>query len=386
MNTLKLVLKEIAHRKTNFAMSVVAVSTAVALFVTFMTSGQGYRRETRRIMRDMGQNLRIIPRETTMDEFWTQGFSSHTMPEAYVHRFSKLRGYSYTHLVATLQKNVEWRGRTVTLTGMLPEVLPLDKRQQSPMTFSIHPGHLYVGSQVAEIFKLQEGDEVDLLGHTFTVKRILVETGSKEDICVYGHLHDIQRVLGLPGRINEIKALECLCLIESSKQPIDPLVLAREQLAQILPEGKVILLQGIAEIRQKQRAAMEGYLAFIMPTILVVCGAWIAVLTMMNVRDRRQEIGIMRALGHGSTAIAGLFLGKALLVGLVGAFFGYFIGTGLALKYGPEIFKTTAKAIRPEYPLLAWAVIVAPVFAAVAGFVPITLAVAQEPADILREG
>lgn len=386
MNASRLILKEIAHRKINFAMGVVAVSTAVALFVTFMTSGQAYRRETRRIMRDMGQNLRIIPKETPMDEFWTRGFSSHTMPEEYVYRFSNLKGYSYTHLVATLQKSVEWKGRTVILTGLLPEVLPLDKRQQSPMTFSVKPGDAYVGYQVANIFKMEESEKIDIYDNPFTVKKVLSETGSKDDIRIYGHLHDIQKVLDLPGQINEIKALECLCLIESSDKDIDPRLLAQKQLAEILPEGKVIILQGIAKIREKQRAAMEGYLAFIMPIILVVCGAWIAVLAMMNVRDRRQEIGIIRALGHNSSKIAVLFLGKSVLIGLVGAFIGYFAGTALALKYGPEIFKITAKAIKPEYSLMTWAVIVAPVFAAIASFIPVTIAVAEDPAETLREG
>jgi len=379
MNVFKLILKEIAHRKINFAMGVVAVSTAVALFVAFMTSGQAYRRETRILMRDMGQNLRIVPRETPIDEFWTQGFSSHTMPEEYVYKFANLKGYSYTHLVATLQKSVEWQGRTVILTGILPEVLPLDKRNQSPMTFSVKPGSAYVGYQVANIFKIEEGEKIDIFDNPFTVKKVLFETGSKDDIRIYGHLHDIQKVLDLPGQINEIKALECLCLIESSDKDIDPRVLAEKQLAKILPEGKVILLQGIAKIREKQRSAMEGYLAFIMPIILVVCGAWIAVLTMMNVRDRRQEIGIIRALGHNSSKIAVLFLGKSLLIGLVAAFIGYFAGTALALKYGPEIFKVTAKAIKPEYGLLTWAVIVAPVFAAIASFIPVTIAVTQDP-------
>ena len=386
MNVSRLILKEIAHRKINFAMCVIAVSTAVALFVTFMTSGQAYRRETRRIMRDMGQNLRIIPKETTMDEFWTQGFSSHTMPEEYVHKFANLKGYSYTHLVATLQKSVEWEERTIILTGILPEVLPLDKRHQSPMTFSVKPGDAYVGYQVANIFKMQESEKIDIYDNPFTVKKVLSETGSKDDIRIYGHLHDIQKVLHLPGQINEIKALECLCLIESSDKDIDPRVLAQKQLAEILPEGKVIMLQGIAKIREKQRAAMEGYLAFIIPIILVVCGAWIAVLAMMNVRDRRQEIGIIRALGHNSSRIAVLFLGKSLLIGLVGAFIGYFAGTTLALKYGPEIFKITAKAIKPEYSLITWVVIVAPVFSAIASFIPVTIAVAQDPADTLREG
>jgi ABC-type lipoprotein release transport system permease subunit len=386
MNVSRLILKEIVHRKINFAMGVVAVTTAVALFVTFMTSGQAYRRETRRIMRDMGQNLRIIPKETTMDEFWTQGFSSHSMPEQYVHKFANIKGYSYTHLVATLQKSVEWQGRTVILTGILPEVLPLDKRQQSPMTFSVNPGEAYMGHQVANIFKIREGDKISIFDNPFTVKKVLLETGSQDDIRIYGHLHDIQVALDLPGQINEIKALECLCLIESSGKDIDPRLLAEKQLAEILPEGKVVLLQGIARIRQKQRAVMEGYLAFIMPIILAVCGAWIAVLTMMNVRDRRQEIGIIRALGHNSGKIAVLFLGKSLLIGLVGAFIGYFAGTALALEYGPEIFKVTAKAIKPEYSLMKWAVLVAPVFAAIAGFIPVTVAVAQDPADTLREG
>lgn len=386
MNVSRLILKEIAHRKINFAMGVVAASTAVALFVTFVTSGQAYRRETRRIMRNMGQNLRIIPKETTMDEFWTQGFSSHTMPEEYVYEFAKEPDYSYTHLTATLQKSVEWKGRKVILTGILSEVFPPDKRHQSPMTFSVKRGDAYVGYQVASIFKMEEGEKIDIFDNPFTVKKVLFETGSKDDIRIYGHLHDIQKVLDLPGQINEIKALECLCQIESSDKGIDPRVLAKKQLAEILPEGKVIMLQGIAKIRENQRAAMEGYLAFIMPTILVVCGAWIAVLTMMNVRDRRQEIGIIRALGHNSSKIAVLFLGKSLLIGLVGAFIGYFAGTALALKYGPEIFKVTAKAIKPEYSLMTWAVIVAPIFAAIASFIPVTIAVAQDPADTLREG
>jgi len=321
MNVFKLILKEIAHRKINFAMGVVAVSTAVALFVTFMTSGQAYRRETRRIMRDMGQNLRIIPKETTMDEFWTQGFSSHTMPEDYVYKFANLKGYSYTHLVATLQQSVEWQGRTVILTGILPEVLPLDKRHQSPMTFSVKPGDAYLGYQVASIFKIEEGEKIDIFDKPFRLKKVLFETGSKDDIRIYGHLHDIQKVLDLPGQINEIKALECLCLIESSDKNIDPRVLAKKQLAE-----------------------------------------------------------------HNSSKIAVLFLGKSFLIGLVGAFIGYFAGTAVALKYGPEIFKITAKAIKPEYSLMTWAVIVAPIFATIASFIPVTIAVTQDPAETLREG
>jgi len=310
------------------------------------------------------------------------------MPEEYVHRFASLEGFSYTHLTATLQKKVLWRGMNIILAGILPEVLPLDKRHQKPMTFSVEPGTVYLGFEVAEAARslgIEKGGEIDILGRTFTVVKCLSRTGSSDDIRVYGHLHDIQSILNLEGKINEIKALECLCLIEDENDKRSMLAIAQEQLAQILPEAKVILLQGIAEIRQKQRAAMEGYLAFLMLVILAVCGAWVGVLAMVNVWDRQQEIGIMRALGYGSGRITLLFLGKAVIIGLLGAAAGFFIGTALTLNFGPGIFRVTAKAIKPEYAWLAWSLIVAPVFTAVSSFIPAMIAITYDPAVTLRE-
>ena len=385
MTTLSLIFKEIIHRKFNFLLGLLAVLTAVALFVAFVTTGQAYRRQTRRVMRDMGQNLRIIPKETSIDEFWSAGFSQQTMPEEYVHRFASLQGYSYTHLTATLQKKVVWRDMNIILTGILPEVLPLDKRDQSPMTFSVKPGTVYIGFELARSLGLKRNDEIDIFGKSFTVVKCLSQSGSSDDIRIYGHLHDIQSVLNLEGRINEIKALECLCLIESDKTDMDPFAMAQQQLAEILPEAKVVLLRGIADIRQKQRAAMEGYLAFIMLFVVVACGAWIGVLAMMNVRDRRQEIGIMRALGYGSGKITLLFLGKSVVIGLLGAVAGFLVGTAIALNAGPDIFRITAKAIKPEYVLLAWSLVAAPIFAAVSSFIPAMAAVTCDPAVTLRE-
>lgn len=384
MTTLKLIVKEIAHRKINFLLGLLVVLAAIALFVAFVTTGRAYRRETRRIMRDMGQNLRIIPKETGIDEFWSVGFSEHTMPEEYVYRFASLKDYEYTHLTATLQKKVKWRDKNVILTGILPEVFPLDKLQQKPMIFSVEPGTVYVGFELARMLNIKAGDEIDLFGKPFTVVKCLSESGSSDDIRIYGDLHDIQDILNMKGKINEIKALECLCLIESGETDMDPRLLAQRHLAKILPEAKVILLQGIAEVRQKQRAAMEGYLAFIMPFIIIACGAWIGVLAMMNVRDRQQEVGIMRALGYSSGRVAMLFLGKAVIIGLLGAVAGFLVGTALALNFCPDIFKITAKAIKPEFVLLGWALIAAPVFAAVSSFIPVTIAVTHDPADTLR--
>ncbi len=63
MKTAHLIIKEIMHRKGNFLLSLLAVVTAVALFTAFFTTGEASKRETTRLMRDIGLNLRIIPKE-----------------------------------------------------------------------------------------------------------------------------------------------------------------------------------------------------------------------------------------------------------------------------------------------------------------------------------
>lgn len=382
MSTLRSILKEIQHRKVNFLLSLLAVVTAVALFVGFFTTGEASKRETSRLMRDIGFNLRIVPRETDMTRFWARGFSEHTMPEEYVQRFAGKKNISYTHLLATLQKRVSWRGLEVLLTGIASEEIAPDGRKKAPMdtAFRIARGEAYVGHEIALALDLKVGQPIELFGAQMTVHKCLPETGSADDARITVNLADAQKILGEEGRINEIQALECLC-----RDPnVDSLDLLRAQIEEILPEAKVLQSRATAKAREKQRLMVEGYFAFILPVIVVVCAAWIGVLAMMNVRDRRPEIGILRALGYGTGRIVVLFLGRGILIGAIGAILGYFLGTTLALTFGPGIFQVTADRIAPIPLLLAWSLIAAPALSAVASFIPTVTAVVQDPAVTLR--
>lgn len=384
MGITRLVFKEIRFRKVNFVLSLLAVITAVALFVVFVTTGESYRNETRKIQLGMGQNLRIIPKETRMDQYWSVGFSEFTMPEEYVFRFAALDGYEYTHLTATLQRAIEIEGRRVVLTGILPEVMP-PGRNQPPIMFAVKRGEVYVGSEVARFFGIEEGSEMELLGARFRVTKCLSPTGSSDDIKIFGHLEDVQELLELTGQINEIRALECLCLIESGQTELDALSIAEAQLAEILPEGKALLLKGIADVREQQRATMEGYLGLLAPLIIIAAGASIGILSMLNVRERYDEIGILRAIGYGSLALTRLFMGRAVILGLLGAPLGFVLGGVVALKFGPEIFSLTAGTMRLNLVWLAWLVILAPAFTAIAAFIPMVSAVTWDPVRTLRD-
>ena len=101
-----LIYKEILHRKLNFVLALLAVTFAVAFFVSFFTANEASNRETIRLTRDMGFNLRIIPKKTDMNKFWANGYSDLSMPEEYVDLFWGFKNFSFAHLTAILHKKI----------------------------------------------------------------------------------------------------------------------------------------------------------------------------------------------------------------------------------------------------------------------------------------
>ena len=376
-----LIFKEIRHRKTNFALGLLAVMMAVALFISFFTAAKASNRETARLMLSLGFNLHIIPKDTNMNEFLLTGLPDKTMPEQYTEKLASQKKISYNHLMATLQKKITWRGLDVVLTGLAPEVSP-PGRKMPPMKDPIERGNLYVGYRVAKALGLNENYVVEIKDKTFKVVECLSESGGTDDIRIQCNLRDAQEILELPGRISEIRAVDCLCFAPTD----DPASILRKEIGPLLPEAQVFHTRAIASARAKTRQMIRNLFAVIVPFVVIACGVWIGVLAVMNVRDRQQEIGIMRALGYGSGRITMLFLGKALTIGLVGALVGFLVGTGLALKFGPPIFKLTAETmIKPNMSLLLYCLVFAPVFAAVSSFIPAMIAVTYDPAVTLRE-
>jgi len=376
---LRMMLAEIAHRKANFFSALIAVIAAVAISVGVVTVCDASRRETVRLMRDMGFNLLIVPEGTNMTDFWARSFAEGEMPEDYVYRLADSGLITVQHLVARLQKRVTWEGKDVLLTGALPEVQMTGGPIKSPMGLDIAPGSAYVGHHIADSASIGVGDEVDVLGRTLKVVAVIEEQGSIDDIRIYGHLHDVQEILGRPGRINEIEALQCLC---SGKRSLGDL---REDLRSILPGVEVTELRSIAIARAETRKMVERFAGVMVPAVMLIATIWVGLNAMRNVNDRRTEIGILRALGVSSWPIAALFLGKMMLVGVIGAVVGWGVGTAVAIHYGTEIFHVTAKAIAPLYGLLGWSVACSALLCLVATWLPAMSAVTQDPAEVLSE-
>ena len=121
------------------------------------------------------------------------------------------------------------------------------------------------------------------------------------------------------------------------------------------------------------------------PLLLIACMIWIAISSLINVNQRRQEIGILKALGFGIPKIAVLFFLRAAFAGLIGALIGYLLGTALALEFGPNIFIVAPNSVKALLMLLWWAILIAPVLACISAFIPIMWAVSRDTAISLKE-
>jgi len=484
MSTTRLLIAEITHRKMNFLLALLAVAVAATLFVAGPTIVGGYsaettalvteetarskeelaqmhqktagklkqmqkeadakmaklEKETKRIMRDLGFNLRIVHRDTDMTSLFTE-FKAVDMPEEYIQRLAKSPELTkVVHLVASLKQKIKWEGRTRLLVGFAPETVQTHIEKKPPMGFKIPVGQVYLGYEAAikrsengkpVFYKARHkdkdgkpiaGEKITIEGKSFEVARILPQKGDHNDVMIAMNLRDAQAVLDKPGKITEILALGCKC------KTIDRLAEISEQLEKVLPEAKVTEWQGKAIARAKQRDAvkkfykesaskykkdrqslldkeeeeqqqivaglektrgqtqssMTGLFWIVTPLVITACCAFVGLMTWVNVRERRTEIGLLRALGRGEGSIAALFLGKSLLVGGFGGLIGCGLGYGVAQGIS-NTMNVAAEYFSLNYALLAATIIGAPLIAALAAYLPTRVAIAQDPAVVLME-
>lgn len=114
---------------------------------------------------------------------------------------------------------------------------------------------------------------------------------------------------------------------------------------------------------------------------LLVGGVGIFTIMTIAVRERTQEIGLLRAIGARRSRIAQLFVGEAMLLSAVGGAGGLALGISIVLL-AQWALPAMPAAISPLYVVLSLAIAV--VIGLVAGVLPARAAAQLEPLDALR--
>ncbi len=427
-----LVKREIIHKKTGFLSGVFSLLMATAGFIAVSIVLQSHDAATekmheemegalrfemaeqedyyRRIMRDIGYNLFIIHKEQSESELRTLGYPTTYLDYEDVWKLAHGESATMNHLLPVLQKRIAWEEQNmeIMLSGIRgqvpvfakPRFLTEEGEYRSPMTERVPDGMTDLGHDVATSLELSSGDEITIKGESFLVNRIYPSRGTINDMTVWIPLDKAQAIFGKEGKINGIYALECLqslnvpggvvgqvtaILPHVKVQKFSSQIEARIDVRQRAQEGHKEVVASVMAHRETSREQMERFASVLIPLLVFGAGAWIFILIYNNMRERRAETGIFRAVGISKGSVLKIFLAKAVVMGVAGGVTGCFLGLGLGMWWGEvEWAAGTGLAVLNFRTLLA-GLLLAPVLSFLAGLLPALLASNQEPAVILRK-
>ena len=425
MNLWRVMAGEIGYRKMTFVLGCVSAAVAVGAITCSTALLRGHDLRTgklieikeaktraemarmeddyRVIMKRMGYNVMILHKDQDIAELHSLGYPSVTMPEVYAETLAAARLQTLNHLLPVLQKRVLWPeiGEKILLTGVRGQMqLPGRKGSRTPIMAPVPDGYIALGNAVAARADVTAGEKITLMGETFKVERVEAMRGTADDMAVWADLEKVQGWLKEPGRINGILALECVCHSESLGQIVGQVtgvlpdtqvfefsskVQGRAEARKRAAETRKVTLQAELEQRLGLRAERQRLMATVEPLAVAGAALWMLLLAYGNARDRRSEIGMLRAIGVREKQILALFLGKAALMGLVGGVAGIavgllvgFLASGVAAAWHEIWWLAGGRTV-----LLVF--MMGPLLGCLATSWPAVRAARKDPADVLGE-
>jgi len=238
--------------------------------------------------------------------------------------------------------------------------------------------HCLVGRNVARQFNLAPGSTLNLKyidsSAQLTVAGVL-DSGGPDDNQIFASLPIVQRLAKLRGLEGQIG------LVQLSVQGTAAEISAyAAQLAKALPQFEVRPIRQVTEAE----GAMLGrirLLIFSMVLLILVLTALCVLATMAALAmERREDVGLMKALGGSISRIVGLFLAEVGALGAAGGLIGCVVGLALSHWMGERVFGAVIAARWEVFPLTVGLMVIV----ALAGALPLRLLGKVKPAVILR--
>jgi putative ABC transport system permease protein len=232
-----------------------------------------------------------------------------------------------------------------------------------------------VGRNAAQQLKLAPGGQLELnyLGRAarMTVAGI-VDAGGAEDNQVFVNLPVAQELAGLTGQIGLVQL--------SINGPSKTIEAYAQRLATALPGFEVRPIRQVTEAEGELLNRIRLLILSMVLLILILTALCVLATMAALAMERREDVGLMKALGGSISRIVGLFLAEVGVLGAVGGLAGCIVGVALSHWMGQRVFGTAISARWEIFPLT----VALMVGAALAGALPLRRLGNVKPAVILR--
>jgi putative ABC transport system permease protein len=327
--------------------------------------------------RAFGANLFLTPRDSNSNAFQS---GKGTLDAAIYKRIPRSSGHEVAAAAELLygivqvspwdirsQASDQHRATSAVLVGYqlsrndLGEIFPsrILAEPQGRVLFGLEPGirvsSCELGEQLAERLGVQVGQFVevqangsDVLCDVARVRRF----GGPEDGQILMWLDAAQELLRQPGRLTAI-ALSVPGSPESVQQYLATLQAS-------LPEVEVRPVRQFTEGEAKIYHRISGLLTATVIVVLLLTSLCVMAAMTNVAMERKNDVGLMKAIGGATRRVLRLFMVEAVLLGLAGGVIGAAAGIFLSMWLGKQVFGVAAQPRLIVYPVsVALTVIVA---------------------------
>jgi putative ABC transport system permease protein len=202
------------------------------------------------------------------------------------------------------------------------------------------------GENLAHQLRAQQNDELHLTsgdrGETCEISSFLRIGGPEDDRLEVG-LRTAQQLAELPGRVS---ALELV--VPGTPGEIEAYV---AELQRILPDAEVRPVRQFTDAQAKTYSRISGLLNFTVGIVLLLTGLCVMAAMTNVAMERKNDVGLMKAIGGATRRVLRLFMMEAALLGLAGGLIGAAAGIFLSIWLGKQVFGVAAQPRLIVYPV-----------------------------------
>lgn len=326
------------RRKGRTCLLITGLAIGVALVITLTGVTLALKTDIEHKLDEYGANILVTPMTESLSltyggvDIAKTSYRSEVLEEGDIERIRTIRNNRNISVVAPKvigSSTVE--GREVLIEGVrFPEEFRLKKwwrlegkehahTGRAPMPEIVPEREVLIGRAVAKALKIGQGDQISLGRKKYTVKGVLEENASQDDVAIFMDLPEAQRILDMRGKLSliEVSALCAQC-------PIEDIV---AQIGEKLPRAKVSAVRQAMTLRMETVDQIVRF-ALALSVAVMIVGALIVFVSMTSsVNERVREIGVLRAIGYGKVHIMTIILEEAFAVSFIGGLAGWVAGS-----------------------------------------------------------
>ena len=341
MGLIDIVWNNLRRRKGKVFLLVLGLTIGVTTVVALQAITRTMRDDVGVKLDEFGANILVVPQSNSLSLSYggmTVSSAAYDVGELTSLDMERIQTIPNAANISTiapiLLSAVQVKGQYVLVAGVdLEAELRMKKWWQLDGRAPQADGEALAGARVAELLGLSVGSQVPVGNRTFEIVAILAENGMQDDDMLFVDLNAAQNALNRFGTISlvEVSALCNAC-------PIEEMI---RQIQEAVPQARVTGLRQAVALRMETVDQLTRF-AWALSAVVLVIGGLVVLTTMLGaVAERKQEIGIFRAMGFRRTHIMRVILAEAALVSLVGGLLGWLIGMVAATLLASRVAQTS---------------------------------------------